>query len=113
MDGSSPEQILWGLCCAQVPGWLNDCIEKRSNDKSVPTWRVSGDTPAFFELDHILLSPFYQCADGHLTASVQDTRLLGTLKPWQVGTEIGESTDSLRQGTEGNCESYALRRESV
>jgi hypothetical protein len=62
---------------------------------------------------YVLFSLFYQCTDGHLTAYVQDTRLLGTLIPWQVGTEIGENTDSLRQGTEGRCEIYALLRETV
>lgn len=106
------QQILWGPCCAQVSGWLNDCIEKRSN-KSVPTWRVSGDTRVFSELDHILFSPFYQFTDGHLTAYVKDPGLVGMLIPWKVGTEIGENTDSLRQGTEGRCESYALLRERV
>lgn len=72
---------------------------------------VSGDSLAFPELDHISLNSFYRHTDGHLTAP---RRTRGWWEGRYHGTEIGENTDSLRQGTEGRCEIWRFaERKSV
>lgn len=75
---------------------------------------VSGDSLAFSELDHLSLNSFLSAHRWPLNSSAEDTRLVGRPIPRQVGTEIGENTDSLRRGTEGRCEIWRFaERKSV
>lgn len=75
---------------------------------------VSGDSLAFPELDHLSLNSFLSAHRWPLNSSAEDTRLVGRPIPRQVGTEIGENTDSLRRGTEGRCEIWRFaERKSV